>query len=202
LPETELQPSLSSANVEIMSNFAQLMTSAQSGDSAAAAQLLPLVYDQLRQIAAVQLAHEAPGQTLDATALVHEAYVRLVGVNDASQWQGRTHFVTVAAEAMRRILVDRARAKATQKRGGGRHRVPLDESHRIAESPEALLAFNDVLSRFSAEEPLKAELVKLRFFCGLTMPEAAAALGISLATAERWWAYARSWLFVALGEPR
>jgi RNA polymerase sigma factor (TIGR02999 family) len=184
-----------------MSEATSLLDAAAGGDPRAAADLLPLVYDQLRQIAAVQLARETPGQTLDATALVHEAYVRLVGSDAAPRWQGRTHFVTVAAEAMRRILVDRARAKATVKHGGGRIRISLDETHRITESPEALLEFNDVLNRFAAEEPQKAELVKLRFFGGLTMPETANTLGISLATAERWWAYSRSWLFVALGEP-
>lgn len=183
-----------------MSEVTTLLDAAAGGDLQAAADLLPLVYDQLRRIAAVQLAHEAPGQTLDATALVHEAYVRLAGSDAAPRWQDRSHFVTVAAEAMRRILVDRARAKATVKHGGGRVRISLDESHRIAASPQALLEFNEVLNRFADEEPRKAELVKLRFFAGLTMPETAAALSVSLATAERWWAYSRSWLFVALNK--
>jgi RNA polymerase sigma factor (TIGR02999 family) len=131
---------------------------------------------------------------------VHEAYLRLAGAHAEPAWQSRTHFVAVAAEAMRRVLVDRARAKATQKRSSGRVRISLDESHRIADSPDTLLALDEALSRLAAEDGRKAELVKLRFFGGLTMPEAATAMDVSLATAERWWAYARSWLFVALKE--
>jgi RNA polymerase sigma factor (TIGR02999 family) len=183
-----------------VSQLSEILSAASQDDPKAASQLLPLVYDELRKLAAAQLAHENAGQTLDATALVHEAYLRLAGAADSPRWQSQTHFAIVAAEAMRRILVDRARAKATQKRSDGRIRIPLEETHRITESPDALLAVDEALTRLSADDPQKAELVKLRFFGGLNMPEAAAALGVSLATAERWWAYARSWLFVALSE--
>jgi RNA polymerase sigma factor (TIGR02999 family) len=146
------------------------------------------------------MAEEKPGQTLQPTALVHEAYLRLVGASDARRWDSRGHFYAAAAEAMRRILVDYARARQADKRGGGRKRVSLDEAHRVAETPDGLLAVNDALARFAALDPLKAELVKLRFFAGLTSPEAAAALGISIATAERWWAYARTWLYAELAD--
>lgn len=183
-----------------MSTGINILEAAERGDPQAAAELLPLVYTELRRLAAHQMSLEAPGQTLDATALVHEAYVRMTGNSDNRQWQSRTHFVAAAAESMRRILIDRARAKATKKRGGGQQRVSLDEAHRITESPDALLALDEALDRLAAEESQQAELVKLRFFGGLTMPQAAAALGVSLSTAERWWAYARSWLYVALQE--
>src|SRR5439155_14513306 len=145
----------------------------------------PLVYDELRKLAAARMAAEAPGHTLDATALVHEAYLRLVG---DQAFANRGHFFAAAAEAMRHILVDHARAKLADKRGGGRRRVPLDEAHRVAETPDGLLAVDDALTRFAALDPSKAEMVKLRFFAGLTTPEAAAVLGVSVATAERWWA--------------
>lgn len=183
-----------------MSSGIHVLEAAERGDANAAAELFPLVYSELRQVAGMQVARESPGQSFNATALVHEAYLRLVGNANEPQWQSRTHFVAAAAEAMRRILIDRARAKATQKRGGGRYRVPLDEIHRVTESSDALLALDEVLNRLAAEEPIKAELVKMRFFGGLTMSETATALGVSLATAERWWAYARSWLYVALAE--
>jgi RNA polymerase sigma factor (TIGR02999 family) len=156
----------------------------------------PVVYDELRRLAAGQLAHEAPGLTLSPTVLVHEAYLRL----GPARFDNRAHFFAAAAEAMRRILIDHARARLAQKRGGGRQRVPLDEAHRIAETPDGLLALDDALTRFAAEEPRKAELVKLRYFAGLTTPEAAAALGVSVATAERWWAYARTWLYAELSD--
>jgi RNA polymerase sigma factor (TIGR02999 family) len=168
------------------------------GDANAAGELLPLVYDELRRLAAQKLVHEAPGQTLQPTALVHEAYLRLVGERDERQWDNRGHFFAAAAEAMRRILVDNARRKHTVKHGGGRRKVPLEEFHRVCESPQDLLDLDDALSRFAGDEPAKAELVQLRFFGGLTTPEAAAVLGISVATAERWWAYARTWLFSEL----
>jgi RNA polymerase sigma factor (TIGR02999 family) len=156
----------------------------------------PVVYDELRRLAAGQVAHEAAGLTLSPTALVHEAYLRL----GPARFENRAHFFAAAAEAMRRILIDHARSRLAQKRGGGRRRVPLDEAHRIAESPDGLLALDDALTRFAAEEPAKAELVKLRFFAGLSTPEAAAALGVSVATAERWWAFARTWLYADLSD--
>ena len=183
-----------------MSSGIHILEAAERGDARAAAELLPLVYSELRRLAGMQMARETPGQTIDATALVHDAYLKLTGTSEGPHWHSRTHFVAAAAEAMRRILIDRARAKATHKRGHGRHRVPLDEAHRVNESPDALLALDEALTLLSAEEPQKAELVQLRFFGGLTMAQAATALGISLATAERWWAYARSWLYLALDE--
>jgi RNA polymerase sigma factor (TIGR02999 family) len=186
-----------------MADVTHLLEAARAGDPRAAADLLPLVYAELRRLAAHKLAGELPGQTLDATALVHEAYLRLVASGDApapQDWQTRGHFFAAAAEAMRRILIDTARRKQSAKHGGGRRRVPLNDTHRIAETPDGLLALDDALTRFAAKEPAKAELVKLRYFAGLTMPEVAAALGISLATAERWWTYARTWLYAALSD--
>jgi RNA polymerase sigma factor (TIGR02999 family) len=160
-------------------------------------QLLPLVYDELRRLAAARLTKEKGGQTLQPTALVHEAYLRLV-TDEGSRWNSRGHFFAAAAQAMRRILVEAALRKQTAKHGGGRRRVPLEEFHRVTESPPDLLDLDGALTRFAAEEPAKAQLVQLRFFAGLTTPEAADALGISVATAERWWAYARAWLFSEL----
>ncbi|HET6575301.1 MAG TPA: ECF-type sigma factor [Fimbriiglobus sp.] len=165
-------------------------------DSPPPADPFPVVYDELRRLAAGQVAHEAAGLTLSPTALVHEAYLRL----GPARFENRAHFFAAAAEAMRRILIDHARTRLAQKRGGGRKRVPLDEAHRIAETPDGLLALDDALTRFAAEEPRKAELVKLRFFAGLSTAEAAAALGVSVATAERWWAFARTWLYAELSE--
>jgi RNA polymerase sigma factor (TIGR02999 family) len=181
-----------------MNDATRIMSAIEAGDPHAAAQLLPLVYDELRRLAAQRLAQEQPGQTLEPTALVHEAYLRLVGAGHGEHWDHRGHFFAAAAEAMRRILVDNARRKQAVRHGGEHHRVPLREDHRIIESPVGLLALDDALARFAAEEPAKAELVKLRFFAGLSIPEAAAALGISVASAERWWAYARTWLFSEL----
>jgi RNA polymerase sigma factor (TIGR02999 family) len=163
-----------------------------AGDPRAAQQLLPLVYDELRQLAAHKLAVETPGQTLQPTGLVHEAYLRLAG---DQQFENRGHFFAAAAEAMRRILVENARRKGAVKRGGGRRRLPLEEFHRVSESPEDLLDLDDALTRFAAEEPDKAKLVQLRFFAGLSNPDAAESLGISVATAERWWTFARAWLY-------
>lgn len=159
--------------------------------------LLPLAYGELRRLAAAKMAAERPDHTLDATALVHEAYLRLGG---DQAFENRSDFLRAAAEAMRRILVDHARARNAEKRGGGRRRVPLDEAIRWRESPEHLLALEDVLKRFAAEEPRKAELVTLRFFGGMTMPEAAQVLGVSVPTAERWWTFARAWLYSELGD--
>jgi RNA polymerase sigma factor (TIGR02999 family) len=186
-----------------MSDVTRILSAIGQGDPSAADQLLPLVYDELRQLAAQRLAHQAPGQTLQPTALVHEAYLRLVASTrtegeDDTSWDSRGHFFAACAEAMRHILVDNARRKHAVKRGGGARRVPLEEFHRVAESPEDLLDLDDALTRFAAEEPDKARLLQLRFFAGLTTPEAAAALGISAATAERWWTFARTWLYSEL----
>jgi RNA polymerase sigma factor (TIGR02999 family) len=163
-------------------------------------QLLPLVYDELRRLAAQRLAHERPGQTLQATALVHEAYARLVGSGEPPRWEGCGHFFAAAAEAMRRILIDRARHKQTRKAGGGRRRLDLDDIEPALEEEngDRLLALDEALRQLEAEDPRKAELVKLRFFAGLTAEQAAAALGVSLSTAEKDWAYVRSWLRVAI----
>jgi RNA polymerase sigma factor (TIGR02999 family) len=186
-----------------VSEVTRILSAVAQGDPHAASQLLPLVYDELRQLAAQKMAHENPGQTLQPTALVHEAYLRLVasarpGEEDDTSWDSRGHFFAAAAEAMRRILVEHARAKQAGKRGGGARRVPLEEFHRVTESPEDLLDLDGALTRFAAEEPDKARLVQLRFFAGLTTADAAAALGISDATAERWWTFARAWLYAEL----
>jgi len=181
--------------IAVMSEVTRLLDAAAAGDRRAAAELLPFVYEELRALAAAKMSGENANHTLDATALVHEAYLRLTG---RQGFESRSHFLRVAAEAMRCILVDHARSRATDKRGGRRHRVPLDESLRWTESPDHLLALEDALKRFAAEEPRKAELVVLRFFAGMTIPEAAQALGVSIPTAERWWTYARTWLYADL----
>jgi RNA polymerase sigma factor (TIGR02999 family) len=182
-----------------MSEATRLLEAAAAGDRKAAAELLPLVYDELRQLAAARLAREEPGQTLDATALVHEAYLRLVGSADADRWDHRGHFFAAAAEAMRRVLVDRARARGRTKRGGARRRVELTD---LAAAPaEDLLDLDAALEKLAEHAPVRAELVKLRFFAGLTTSEAARALGISVATAERYWAFARVWLYAELNDP-
>jgi RNA polymerase sigma factor (TIGR02999 family) len=168
-----------------------------AGDRAAAEQLLPLVYDELRRLAARRMAAEKPGQTLNATALVHEAYLRLVAPADGDEqkWDGRGHFFAAAAEAMRRILVEKARHKSRVKHGGELNRVPLDEADLPAEqTSETLLALDAVLTRFAVEEPEAAKFVELRYFAGLSIDEAADALGVSRATANRHWAYAKAWL--------
>jgi RNA polymerase sigma factor (TIGR02999 family) len=187
-----------------MSDLTQILSAAGRGDPTAAAQLLPLVYDELRQLAAQKLAHEKPGQTLDATALVHEAYLRLIGPGEPVQWDNARHFFAAAAEAMRRILVDNARRKRTRKHGGDRGREDLDEVQVAAPEARAdLLALDDALTRLAAKDPIKARLVELRYFGGLTLPQAAQALGISKSTADRYWAYARAWLHQEItgGEP-
>jgi RNA polymerase sigma factor (TIGR02999 family) len=181
-----------------MSEATRLLAAAANGDRKAVSDLLPVVYDELRKLAAAKMASERPDHTLDATALVHEAYIRLVG--DQS-FASRSQFFRAAAEAMRRILVDHARMKRADKRGAGRRRVALDEGIRWTESPDDLLALNEALLRFANEEPQKAELVVLRFFAGMSIPEAATALGVSIPTAERWWAYSRAWLFADLSDP-
>ena len=182
-----------------MNEVTRILSAIDQGDPQAAEQLLPLVYDELRKLAAQRLTNEKPGQTLQATALVHEAYVRLVGRDGGQNWDGRGHFFAAAAEAMRRILIDNARRKRTEKHGGGRRRQDLDEVEIVAGAPaDDLLALDEALGRLAAEDPAKAELVKLRYFAGLSIEEAAGALGISVATAKRRWAYARAWLFRAV----
>jgi RNA polymerase sigma factor (TIGR02999 family) len=172
-----------------------MLSQIESGDPSAAERLLPLVYDELRKLAAARLARENPGQSLTATALVHEAYVRLVDVPQAQPWNGRGHFFAAAAEAMRRILVDQARRRKAAKRGGDAGREELNESALAApRPPEALLAVNDVLDDLAEIDPVAANLVKLRFFVGLNMTETAAVLGVSVRSAHDIWAYARSWL--------
>ena len=183
-----------------MSEVTRLLDAATAGDPRAAEELLPLVYEELRKLAAARLAEEKPGQTLQATALVHEAYLRLVG-ND-QPWNGRGHFFAAAAEAMRRILVENARKKGRIRHGGRRERVDLDAACPVSAAPgDDVLAVDEALTRFAELDPIRAELVKLRFFAGLSMPEAAVALGISLATAERYWSFARTWLYAELNEP-
>src|SRR5262245_25366926 len=184
-----------------MSEVTRILSAIEQGDAHAADQLLPLVYDELRKLAAQKMAHETPGQTLQATALVHEAYLRLVDGAQAQDWNGRGHFFAAAAEAMRRILVEQARRKGRVRHGGQRRRVELDEARPVVGPPgDGLCALDEALTRLAERAPVKAELVKLRFFAGLTMPEAAAALGISLATAERYWVFARTWLYTELAE--
>jgi RNA polymerase sigma factor (TIGR02999 family) len=188
-----------------MNEVTRILSTAREGDPEAARRLLPLVYKELRRRAAEQLRHEPGGQTLQATALVHEAYLRLVGSDPAGgdkRWDHRGHFFAAAAEAMRRILIDNARRKARPKHGGDRRRVSGDFAAAPSGMPsEDLLALDEALDKLAEEEPAKAELVKLRFFAGLTMREAAAALGVSLATAERHWSYARTWLYAQLHDP-
>jgi RNA polymerase sigma factor (TIGR02999 family) len=182
-----------------MSDVTRILSDIERGDPHAAELLLPLVYDELRKLAADRLAQERPGQTLQATALVHEAYVRLAVGERARQWNSRGHFFAAAAEAMRRILVENARRKRGPRRGGGLQRVNLDEAVSCSPEPaDDLLCLNEALDQLAREDPRKAELVKLRYFTGLSVQEAADALGISRATADRYWAYAKVWLYCAL----
>lgn len=179
-----------------MSEVTRLIDAAQAGDRQAASQLLPLVYDELRKLAAARMIAESPGHTLDATALVHEAYLRLIG---DQHFDDCGHFFAAAAEAMRRILVEAARRKSRGKHGGGRRREHADlDGLCDAESPEELLALHDALEQFTIHDPVKARLVELRFFGGLTLAQAAKCLDISLSTADRGWAYARAWLYAAM----
>jgi RNA polymerase sigma factor (TIGR02999 family) len=184
-----------------MTDVTQILSRIEHGDPSAAEQLLPLVYNELRKLAAAKLVKEKPGQTLQATALVHEAYVRLVNGDKVPQWNSRGHFFSAAAEAMRRILVDSARRKHSRKHGGNHQRQPLEESElpTFADA-EKLLAVDDVLDNLADEAPEAAELVKLRVFAGMTVNEAAAALGMSRTTAFRHWTYARAWLRAAFDE--
>jgi RNA polymerase sigma factor (TIGR02999 family) len=178
-----------------MNDVTHILSAIEQGDPGAAGQLLPLVYDELRQLAAQRLAQEKPGQTLQATALVHEAYLRLVDVEQAQHWSSRGHFFAAAAEAMRRILIEKARSKARAKRGGDWQRVDFEELDVATSiSPDQLVALDDALERLAALDRLAGELVKLRYFAGLALDQAAAALGVSTATAYRHWAYARAWL--------
>jgi RNA polymerase sigma factor (TIGR02999 family) len=184
-----------------MADVTQILNDIEHGDPHAAEQLLPLVYDALRQLAAQRLAQESPGQTLQATALVHEAYVRLVDVDRAQHWNSRGHFFAAAAEAMRRILVEQARRKQADKHGGGRPRVDLPDDLAAPEAhPDDLLALDEALGRLEGHDPDAARLVKLRYFAGLSHQEAAEALGISRGAADRLWALARAWLFRQLSK--
>jgi RNA polymerase sigma factor (TIGR02999 family) len=183
-----------------MNDVTRILSAIEQGDSHAADQLLPLVYDELRRLAAQRLAQEKPGQTLQATALVHEAYLRLVEVERAQHWNSHGHFFAAAAEAMRRLLVERARRKHRQKHGGGRRRVRLGDLPAVERSPEDLLALDDALTRLAAEDPAVADLVKLRLYAGFSVEEAAEALAISRAQGYRHWDYARAWLRCALDD--
>jgi RNA polymerase sigma factor (TIGR02999 family) len=178
-----------------MSDLTRILSAIEQADPHAAEQLLPLVYDELRKLAAAKLAQEKPGQTLQATALVHEAYLRLVDVAQAQEWNNRGHFFAAAAEAMRRILVEQARNKSRKKRGGHWQRLDVERNEPAIEGPDVdILAVDEALTHLALTHPEKAELVKLRYFAGMSLPEAASALGISRATADRQWRYARAWL--------
>ena len=186
-----------------MHDVTQVLNAIQNGDAQAAEQLLPLMYDELRQLAGRNLAQEAPGQTLNATALVHEAYLRLVSnqpdAGERDSWNSRGHFFAAAAEAMRRILIENARRKRTEKHGGRLNRIDLDAVACVTAGPtDDLLALDDALTRLAREDAVKAELVNLRYFAGLTIQEAADVLGISRATADRYWVYAKVWLYQAV----
>jgi RNA polymerase sigma factor (TIGR02999 family) len=181
-----------------VSDVTRILERAQHGDPEAAEELLPMVYDELRKLAAHKMAHEAPGQTLQPTALVHEAWLKLAGSN-RQQWRGRAHFFGAASEAMRRILINKARGKAAQKRGEGMALEQLHESHLELRAPaDETLAVNEALDELAAREPLTAQIVKLRYFVGMTVPEIAEALELSVSTVERHWAYARAWLRTAV----
>jgi len=185
-----------------MSDVTRILNAIEQGDGRAIDQLLPVVYQELRRLATQRLAREKPGQTLQATALVHEAYLRLVGA-ESQTWKGRTHFFAAAAEAMRRILIESARRKHRLKRGGNQQRVDVDEAEIVIEGPsEDLLALDEALARLEAADKTKAELVKLRYFAGLTLEQAADLLEISPTTAKRHWTYARAWLYKAITSGR
>src|SRR5437762_3187266 len=185
--------------LDLMSEVTRILSALSQGDPHAADQLLPLVYEELRKLAAQKLAHEKPGQTLQATALVHEAYLRLVDVEQAQHWNSRGHFFAAAAEAMRRLLVDQARRKLSLRRGGDLQRLPIEDLEIEAPASSVdLLAVHEALDRFQDVDPTAAQIVKLRYFAGLTIPQVAEALGISTSTADRSWAYARAWLHTAL----
>jgi RNA polymerase sigma factor (TIGR02999 family) len=188
--------------VATMNEVTRILSAIEQGDPAAGSQLLPLVYNELRKLAAQRLAQEKPGQTLQATALVHEAYLRLVDIKQAQQWHSRAHFFAAAAEAMRRILIDQARHKASAKAGGGRRRHDMSEIEPALPGPRFdMLALNEALEQLEKTDPRAAAVVKLRFFAGLTTQEVADALAVSLTTAENDWAYAKSYLRLQLTEP-
>jgi RNA polymerase sigma factor (TIGR02999 family) len=179
-----------------------ILSAIERGDPRAAERLLPLVYDELRRLAARRLAQEKPGQTLQPTALVHEAYLRLVGSGAPAHWDGCGHFFAAAAEAMRRILVEQARSKQCLKRGGGRRREPADLDALLAGGPaQDVLALHEALEQLAAHDPVKAKLVEMRFFAGLTLDQAAECLGVAPRTADRAWRYARAWLYTAMAGP-
>lgn len=181
-----------------MSDATVLLAASEQGDSKAADQLLNLVYDELRRLAAYKMAHEAPGQTLQPTALVHEAWLKLVGIGE-QKFKNREHFFAVAAEAMRRILIDRARRRLTQRHGGQYEHVELEETGLAAPAEDdQLLAVNDALEKFTQENPIQAQVVKLRYFVGMTNEETAQALGLSVSTVKTYWTFARAWLFDAI----
>ena len=178
-----------------MSDVTRILTAIEQGDPRAADELLPAVYQELRRLAADKLSRERPGQTLQATALVHEAYIRLVGA-EGQNWRSRTHFFAAAAEAMRRILIESARRKQRLKRGGGRQRLALEDADLAIEQPsENLIALDEALTKLAKEDRVVAELVKIRYFAGLTLGQTAELLGVSRRTADRYWAYARAWLY-------
>ena len=194
-----MHPSQELATLGHMSDVTRLIEAAAQGDRQAAADLLPLVYDELRHLATAKMAQERPGQTLEPTALVHEAYLRLVGTTPPQSWDSRGHFFAAAAQAMRRILVNRARDKQRLKRGGGHHRVDLDHLEvTFPTNGEDLCALDEALERLAQLNPPCANLIHLRFFAGLTIDEAAAAMGVAPRTAQRYWAFARAWLYDAL----
>jgi len=185
-----------------MSDVTHILHAIERGDARAADELLPLVYEELRKLAAYKMTNEAPGQTLQATALVHEAWLRLAGTDNPS-FEGRAHFFGAAAEAMRRILIERARRKAAQRHGGGQQRLDIQEIDiAAAADDDRLLAIDEALDKLAALDKQKAELVKLRYFAGMTLDEAAEALRISKPTAKRWWAYARAWLYSEIRQTR
>ena len=178
-----------------MTHVTRILNAIEQGDAKAADELLPLVYEELRLLAAQKMSHEPPGQTLQATALVHEAYIRLVGSEDQN-WSGRTHFFAAAAEAMRRILIDNARRKQRLKRGGGQEKVGLDDAELAIEAPsDDLIVLDEALAKLASIDKVKADLVKLRYFAGLTLEQAASILGLSQTTVKRHWTYARAWLY-------
>jgi RNA polymerase sigma factor (TIGR02999 family) len=182
-----------------MTEVTRILSQIEPGDPSTAEQLLPLVYDELRKLAAARMANEDPHQTLQATALVHEAYLRLVDSSQVQQWNSRGHFFAAAAEAMRRILIEQARRKRSEKRGGKLQRISLEEAIDLARADEQplddVMALDDALRRLEAEDPVKAKLVKLRYFAGVPLEDAARMLELSPATAKRYWIYARAWLF-------
>ena len=199
-PPAENTTKFRHAIIGVMTDVTRILSQIEAGDPTAAEQLLPLVYGELRKLAAAKLAKEKPGQTLSATALVHEAYLRLVGTEDVPDWNSRGHFFAAAAEAMRRILVEKARRKASPKHGGEHLRIPLNRAEINFDATSVdLIALDDSLSRLEERDSDSAKLVMLRYFAGMTMEQAAESLGVSLRTAERNWTYARSWLRRDLG---